>query len=78
MTRLAAGGLVPRRIRDIALPPFDPLNRRAADLRAAGHHVVSMGQALPFFGPPPQALAAARAAVDTPEVNLYSTDPGFP
>ena len=71
-------GLVPSHIRDIELPPFDPLNRRGAELRAAGHHVVSLGQALPFFPPPAPALAAARAALDTPAVNAYATDPGLP
>ena len=69
---------VPSRIRAIELPPFDPLNLRAAELRAAGHDVISLGQALPFYGPPPSALAAARAALATPEVNIYSTDPGMP
>ena len=68
---------IPERIRHIELPPFDPLNERAAQLRAQGHHVISLGQALPFFGPPPPALAAARAAMDTPDVNIYSTDPGL-
>jgi len=69
---------VPARVRSIELPPFDPLNLRAADLRMAGHDVISLGQALPFYGPPPSALAAARAALDTREVNLYVTDPGLP
>ena len=69
---------VPSRIRAIELPPFDPLNLRAADLRAAGHDVISLGQALPFYGPPPSALAAARAALAKPEVNIYSTDSGMP
>jgi len=68
---------VPSRVRDIELPPFDPLNIRAAELRAAGHHVISLGQALPFFGPPPSALAAAHQALDNREVHLYSTDPGI-
>ena len=40
--------------------------------------MISLGQALPFFGPPASALAAARAALDTREVNLYVTDPGLP
>ena len=66
------------RISGIELPPFDPLNLRAAELRAAGHPVISLGQALPFFRPPAAALAAARAAVDCPDVHLYSTDPGRP
>ena len=70
--------LVPSRIRAIELPPFDPLNRRAAELREAGHHVISLGQAVPFFAPPAVALDAARAAIGTTEVNRYSTDPGLP
>ena len=70
--------LIPSRIRGIELPPFDPLNRRAAELRAAGHHVISLGQAVPFFAPPASALAAARAAIDSAEVNRYATDPGLP
>ncbi len=72
------GPRIPQRILDIDLPPFDPLNTRAAELRAHGHHVVSMGQALPFFAPPGPALAAARAALDRPDVNIYATDPGLP
>lgn len=69
---------VPFRIASIDLPPFDPLNVRAAELRALGHHVISLGQALPFFEPPPEAIAAARDALATPQVNAYSTDPGRP
>jgi aminotransferase len=70
--------LVPDRVRAIELPPFDPLNLRAAALRAEGHHVISLGQALPFFPPPDAALAAARAALDRPDVHRYATDPGLP
>jgi aminotransferase len=69
---------VRERIRAIALPPFDPLNARAAALRAAGHDVISLGQAVPYFPPPGAALAAARTALDGPEVNRYVTDPGLP
>ena len=78
MTTPRSMELVPSHIRDIDLPPFDPLNLRGAELRAAGHEVISLGQALPFFPPPPSALAAARAALETPLVNAYTTDPGLP
>jgi aminotransferase len=70
--------IVAPRIRALDLPPFDPLNRRAAELREAGHHVIALGQAVPFFGPPQSALDAARAALETPEINRYATDPGLP
>lgn len=65
-------------VRSTVLPPFDPLNRRAAELRAAGHRVISLGQAVPFFAPPDAAIAAARDAVGVREANLYATDPGLP
>lgn len=66
------------RIRSLELPPFDPLNLRAAELRAEGHPVISLGQAVPFFPPPDAALAAAREALGRPEVHRYVTDPGLP
>ena len=75
---MAADNLAAPRIRAMQLPPFDPLNARAAELRAHGHDVISLGQALPFFPPPPSALRAARAALDDPAVHLYATDPGLP
>lgn len=65
------------RIHNITLPPFDPLNARAAELRAAGHRVISLGQAVPYFPPPAAALSAARAAIDVPDVNRYASDPGI-
>ena len=66
------------RVQQIELPPFDPLNIRASELRAAGHDVISLGQALPFFAPPASAVEAARGALDRGDVHLYSTDPGRP
>jgi aspartate/methionine/tyrosine aminotransferase len=69
---------IPSRVLDIELPPFDPLNVRAAELRTQGHHVISLGQALPFFPPPPSALRAAEAALQSRDVHFYSTDPGRP
>jgi aminotransferase len=70
--------LIPPRILAIDLPPFDPLNSRAAQLRASGHDVISLGQALPFYPPPASVLRAAQAALARPEVHGYTTDPGRP
>ena len=69
---------IPQRVLDIELPPFDPLNLRAGELRAQGRDVISLGQALPYFPPPPSAVRAAQAALSSPHVHLYSTDPGRP
>jgi len=69
---------IPPRILAIDLPPFDPLNTRAARLRAAGHRVISLGQALPFYPPPSSALRAAHDALERADVHAYTTDPGRP
>jgi aminotransferase len=66
------------RIAQMDLPPFDALAQRAAVLRRQGHAVFSLGQAVPFFPPPPAALAGARAALPRPETHRYATDPGLP
>jgi aminotransferase len=70
--------LIPSRILGLELPPFDPLNIRAAQLRAAGHQVISLGQALPFYPPPASAVRAAQAALGSRDVHGYTTDPGRP
>jgi aspartate/methionine/tyrosine aminotransferase len=69
---------VPARTANLIFPPFDVLNRKAADLRAAGHDVISLGQAVPGFGPPRAALEAARRALDDADTHRYSPDAGIP
>lgn len=67
---------IPPRVRDIPVAQFDILNSRAAELRAQGHAVISLGQALPGFGPPKAALDAAAAALTDPATHIYSADAG--
>src|SRR6476620_8760023 len=57
---------------------FDALKLKAAELRAAGHDVVNLGQAVPGWGPPRSALDAAAAALKDGETHLYSADAGLP
>ena len=68
---------IPSRVTDIAVAQFDLLNIRAAELRAQGHHVISLGQALPWFGPPASAIAAAQQALATSDAHIYSVDAGL-
>jgi aspartate/methionine/tyrosine aminotransferase len=67
---------IPSRVADISLPPFDVLNTRAADLRAQGRDVITLGQGVPGFGPPPGAIDAARRALSDPATHLYCADAG--
>jgi aspartate/methionine/tyrosine aminotransferase len=68
---------VPARTARLILPPFDILNQKAANLRSAGHDVISLGQAVPGFGPPAAAIDAARRALDDPQTHRYSPDAGI-
>lgn len=68
---------LPKRTLDIALPKIDLLNARAAELRAAGKEVISLGQALPGFVPPPAMLCAAERAIHNPDTHVYSADAGI-
>jgi aspartate/methionine/tyrosine aminotransferase len=68
---------IPSRVADISLPPFDVLNTRAADLRAQGRDVITLGQGVPGFGPPPGAIDAARRALSDPATHLYCADAGL-
>jgi aspartate/methionine/tyrosine aminotransferase len=65
------------RARTLVLPPFDILNQKAAALRQSGHRVISLGQAVPGFPPPPAALEAAHRALADPNVHRYSADAGL-
>jgi aspartate aminotransferase len=67
---------IPSRIAAISLPPFDVLNTAAARLRSEGHDVITLGQGVPGFGPPPAALEAARRALSDPATHLYCADAG--
>ncbi len=68
---------IPARVRSISLPPFDVLNTKAANLRAAGHDVITLGQGVPGFGPPASAIDAARRALASPATHLYCADAGL-
>ena len=61
---------IPARVRSISLPPFDVLNTKAANLRAAGHDVITLGQGVPGFGPPAvgdrRCTPGARESGDSP------------
>ncbi|MEP6918840.1 MAG: aminotransferase class I/II-fold pyridoxal phosphate-dependent enzyme [Acidobacteriota bacterium] len=73
----SASPTIPRRVAGMLLPPFDTLKLKAAKLRADGHDVISLGQAVPGFGPPDAAVEAARLALSRPETHLYSADAGL-
>lgn len=68
---------VSARARGLVIPPFDALNQKAGALREAGKNVISLGQAVPAFPPPPVAIEAARRALTDPDAQRYSADAGL-
>ena len=62
------------------MPPIDALNTRMAEINAAGGDVISLGQSVPFFGPPPEMIEAVRDALDNfgPRLHTYGPDAGIP
>ena len=72
--------LFPARVRSITMPPIDALNTRMAEINAAGGDVISLGQSVPFFGPPPEMIEAVRDALDNfgPRLHTYGPDAGIP
>ena len=62
------------------MPPIDALNTRMAEMNAAGGDVISLGQSVPFFGPPPEMIDAVREALVSfgPRLHTYGPDAGIP
>ncbi len=71
---------LPARVRLVAMPPIDALNTRMAEMNANGADVISLGQSVPFFGPPPAMIEAVRDALDSfgPRLHTYGPDAGLP
>ena len=71
---------IPHRVRQITMPPIDALNTRMAEINASGGDVISLGQSVPFFGPPPEMIEAVRDALDNfgPRLHTYGPDAGIP
>lgn len=69
--------MFPTRASRLAEPWIDTLNSRADALRRSGAAVVSLGQAVPGFPPPPSATRAAARAMEAGDVHAYTADAGI-
>ncbi len=70
----------PPHVLGVSMPPIVELSRRMAEKNAAGGDVISLGQSVPFFGPPPGMTdAVAKALTDFgPRLHTYGPDAGIP
>lgn len=77
MMNKARAALFPTRAAQLAEPWIDTLNSRAEALRRAGVPVISLGQAVPGFPPPPSAVRAAVRSTESAQVHSYTADAGI-
>lgn len=60
----------------IHMPPLHSIMNRVREMRSAGQEVYSMAQAVPWYGPPEQAVEAVKQVMDKKSFHLYGPDPG--
>lgn len=68
---------VSRRLEAVRMPPIHPMMNRIREMRMAGEKVYSMAQAVPWYGPPEEALSSLSGVLFDPSTHLYSPDPGM-
>lgn len=61
----------------VRMPPIEPVMRRIREKKEIGETVYSMAQAVPWYGPSPEALNAFEKRLGEPALHLYSPDPGL-
>jgi aspartate/methionine/tyrosine aminotransferase len=66
------------RILQMVDAPIDALNRERLRLEREVGPIFNLGQAIPYFSPPPIVREATLRALDDPNIHLYTPDPGLP
>ena len=59
-------------------PGIAEINALAGALRRKGETLINLGQAVPFFPPPAEALARLSGNLSEPGLHCYTPDPGLP
>jgi len=61
----------------IHMPPIHAIMNRVREMRASGKEIFSMAQAVPWYGPPGEAVEALKIELGNKASHLYSPDPGL-
>ena len=65
------------RMKAVEMPPVADIMSRITELRDSGRDVISMAQAVPWYGPPVDTLRKFTGLIADPALHRYSPDPGF-
>jgi len=68
---------LPQRIMQVSPPPLHELHARARELAVEGADIVSLGQGIPAFAPPPVVEQTIRNAFKGETMHKYSQDEGM-
>ncbi|MCP4646328.1 MAG: pyridoxal phosphate-dependent aminotransferase [bacterium] len=66
-----------RRTSQIHMPPIHSIMNRVREMRESGQDIYSMAQAVPWYGPPQEAVEAMKLEMSKPGFHFYSPDPGL-
>ncbi len=66
-----------KHIEQLQTAPIDQINEACRALEAAGKSVINLGQAVSFFGPPPEAIAQLGNELTGDDIHRYTADPGL-
>lgn len=64
------------RVFDMVEAPVDSLNQERRRLESEGRDIINLGQAIPDFGPPPEAMLGFREALNDAALHRYTPDAG--
>lgn len=65
------------RVSQMVDAPVDSLNQERRRLESEGRNIINLGQAVPDFGPPPDALQSFRESLNDDALHRYTADAGL-
>lgn len=65
------------RVLDMVDAPVDSLNQERRRLESEGRDIINLGQAVPDFGPPPEAMLGLRESLNDDVLHRYTPDQGL-
>lgn len=66
-----------KRTSQIHMPPIHSIMNKVREMRQSGTEIYSMAQAVPWYGPPPEAVEAMTNEMQSSGFHFYSPDPGL-
>lgn len=66
-----------KRTARINMPPIHSIMNKVREMRGSDREIYSMAQAVPWYGPPQEAIEAMKLEMSSSRFHFYSPDPGL-